>query len=114
MLEYLMGVDNVERVVLRLESVEVAHGELDVWTAAGVAARLLDYLRRRIDAEDASWRNPPADISRDRAGPAAEVEHVGAGCEVRGEVSGRVLDGTPLVRPQYALVVTVGIGHRFP
>jgi hypothetical protein len=90
---------------------KVAYGEFDVRTAAGVAARLLDHIRRRIDAEDASGRNPPADISRNRAGPAADVEHVGAECEVRGEVSGRVVDGTPLVRPQYTLVGAVGVGH---
>src|SRR5258705_7982180 len=50
----------------------------------------------------------------DRARPAPEVEHAGGGCEVRGKVSGRVVDRTPLVRPQYALVVTVRVGHWFP
>ena len=45
---------------------------------------------------------------------APEVEHAAAGCEARREVSGRVVDGTPLVRPQDALVVTVSVGHGFP
>src|SRR5438067_7786760 len=113
MLEQLMRVHDVERVVVHLEGVEVADRELDVRTAAGVASCLVDHGGRRIDAEDAPGRNPPADVSRDRAWPAPEVEHAGAGSEVRGEVSSRVVDGTPLVRPQYALVVTVRVGHWF-
>ncbi len=87
-----MRVHDVERVVVHLECVEVADEELDVRTAAGVASRLLDHGGRRIDAEDASGRHPPADVSRDRARPAPEVEHAGGGCEVRGEVGGRVVD----------------------
>src|SRR5882672_11097421 len=114
MLEHLMRVDDVERVVVHLEGVEVADGELDVRTTAGVASRLLDHGGRRIDAEDAPGRNPSADVNRDRARPAPKVEHAGAGCEARGEVSGRVVDCAPLVRPQYTLVVTVRVGHWFP
>src|SRR5258705_10159811 len=114
MLEHLMRVHAVDRVVVHLEGVEVADRDLDVRTAAGVASRLLDHNGRRIDAEDASGRNPPADVSRDRARPAPEVEHTGGGCEMRGKVRGRVVDRTPLVRPQYALVVTVRVGHWFP
>jgi hypothetical protein len=113
MLEHLMRVHDVKRAVVRLEGVEVADRELDVRTAAGIAACLLDHIGRRIDAEDTSGRNPPADVSRDRARPAPEVEHAGAGCEVRCEVRGRVVERTPLVRPQYAFVVTVGVGHWF-
>ena len=79
MLEHLMRVHDVKRVVVRVEGVEVADRELDVRTTAGIAARLLDHIGRRIDAEDASGRNPPADVSRDRARPAPEVEHADAG-----------------------------------
>src|SRR5438034_6304184 len=114
MLEHLMRVHDVERVVVHLEGVKVADRELDVRTAAGVALRLVDHGGRRIDAEDASGRNQPADVSRDRARPAPEIEHAGGGCEVRGKVSGRIVDRTPLVRPQYTLVVTVRVGHWFP
>src|SRR5258706_1530603 len=114
MLEHWMRVQDVERVVVHLEAVEVPDPELDVRTAAGVASRLVDHGGRRIDAEDASGRNPPADVSRDRTRPAPEVEHADSGSEVRGKVSGRVVDRTPLVRPQYALVVTVRVGHWFP
>src|SRR4029450_11884210 len=113
MLEHLMRMYDVERVVVHREGIDVADGELDVRPGAGVASRLLDHGGRRIDAEDAAGRNPLADVSGDRARPAPEVEHAGAGCEVRGEVSGRVPDRTPLVRPQYALVVTVRVGHWF-
>ena len=42
MLEHLMRVHDVERVVVDVESGDVADRELDVRTAAGVAARLLD------------------------------------------------------------------------
>src|SRR5262245_18307756 len=111
MLEYLMRVHDVERVVGHLEGIEVADRELDVRSAASVASRLLDHGGRCIDAEDVSWRNPPADVSRDPAWPAPEVEHAHSRCEVRREVSGRVVDRAPLVRPQYALVVTVRVGH---
>src|SRR5258705_12437249 len=113
MLEHLMRVHDVERVVVHLEGVEVADRELDVRTAAGVASRLVDHGCRRIDAEDASGRNSPADVGRDRARPAPEVEQAGGGCGARGKESGRVVDRTPLVRPQYALVVTVHVGHWF-
>src|SRR4029079_13288884 len=111
LLEHLMRVDDVERVGTGLERVEVADRELDVRTAAGVAACLLDHVGRRIDAEDASGCDPAADVSRDRAGAAPYVEHAGAGCEARREVGGRVVDRAPLVRPQYALVVAVCVGH---
>src|SRR6476469_5450057 len=106
-----MRVADVERVVVHVEDVEVADRELDVRTAASVASRLLDHGSRRIDAEDAPGRNPPADVSRDRAWPAPKVEHAGSGCEVLGEISGRVVDRAPLVRSQYALVVAVRVGH---
>ena len=106
-----MRVRDVERVVVNLEGIEVADRELDVRTAASVASRLLDHGGRRIDAENAAGRHPPADVSRDRAWPAPKVEHAGAGREVRGEIGGRVVDGAPLVRPEYALVVTVRVGH---
>jgi hypothetical protein len=36
---------------------------------------------------------------------------LGAG-EARREIGGLVVDGAPLVRPRYALVVTVRVGHR--
>src|SRR6478752_543638 len=111
MLEHLMRVHDVERVVVHLEGIEVADRKLDIRTGASVASRLLDHGGRRIDAEDAPGRNPPADVSRDRTWPAPKVEHPGAGCEVRGEISGRVVDRAPRVRPQYALVVTVRVGH---
>src|SRR5258705_5065228 len=113
MLKHLMRMHAVERVIVHLEAVEVAARDLDVRTAAGVASRLVDHGGRCIDAENASGRNSLADVSRDRARPAPEVEHAGGGCEVRGKVSGRVVDRTPLVRPQYALVVTVHVGHWF-
>src|SRR6476659_4107693 len=106
-----MRVDDVERVVVHLEGIEVPDRELDVRAAASVASRLLDHGGRRIDAKDAPGRNPPADVSRDCAWPAPKVEHAGAGCEVRGEISGRIVDRAPLVRPQYTLVVTVRVGH---
>ena len=54
MLEDLMRVHDVERVIVNVESVEVAYRELDIRTAAGVAARLLDHVGRHIDAEDPS------------------------------------------------------------
>jgi len=114
MLEHLVRVYHVERVVGHLEGIEVADRKLDVGTTAGVAPRLLDHRGRRIDAEDSSGRNPPADVSRDCARPAPKVEHAGAGGEVRCEVSGRVIERAPLVRPQHAFVVTVRVdqGHR--
>src|ERR1700752_3453932 len=114
MLEHLVRVHDVEGVVVHLEGIEVADRKLDVRTAAGVASRLLDHGGRGIDAEDAPGRNPTADVSRDCARPAPKVEHAGAGCEVRCEISGRVVDRAPLVRPQYALVVTVRVGHWIP
>jgi len=111
MLEDLMRVHDVERVIVNVESVEVADGELDIRTAAGVAARLLDHIGRHIDAEDPSGSNSPPDIGRDRARPASEVEHTDAVGQARGEIGGRVVDRAPLVRAQDALVVTVRVRH---
>ena len=97
MLKHLMCVYDVKRAVVDLEGIEVADREFDVRAAACVASRLLYHCCRGINAKNVSGRNPPADVSRDRAGPAAEVDHLGAGCEVRGEISGRIVDRTPLV-----------------
>src|SRR5262245_46318602 len=98
MLEDLMRMHDVESMVVHPEGIEIADRELDVRTAAGVSSRCLDYGCRRIDAEDASWRNPPANVSRDRARPAPDVEHADGGLEVRGEVGGGGGDGAPRVR----------------
>jgi hypothetical protein len=111
MLEDLMRVHDVEGVIANVESVEVADRELDIRTAAGVAARVLDHVGRHIDAENPSGRDPAPDIGRNRARPASEVEHADAVGQVRDEVDGRVVDRAPLVRPQYALVVTVRVRH---
>ena len=56
MLEDLMRVHDVERVIVHVESVEVADRELDIRTAAAVTMRLLDHVGRHIDAEDPSGR----------------------------------------------------------
>ena len=98
MLKHLMRVNDIEGVVVHLEGIDLADRELDVRTAASAASRLLDHSGRRVDAEDAPGRHPPADVSRDRAWSATKVEHAGAGHEVRGEISGRVVDRAPLVR----------------
>jgi len=63
-----------------------------VYRATDARLKRFDDGGRRIDAEDTSGRNPPADVSRNSARPAPEVKHAGAGCEVRGEVSGGVGD----------------------
>ena len=101
MLEHLMRVHDVERVVVHLEGVEVADRELDVRTGAGVASRLVDHGGRRIDAEDASGRNSPADVRRDRARPAPEVEHA-----ARQGRSYALLRAASFYRPSFALVST--------
>jgi hypothetical protein len=75
MLEHLVRVHNVERVVVHLEGIEVADRKLDVRTTGGVASRLFDHSGRPIDAEGAPGTNPPADVSRNRARLAPEVEH---------------------------------------
>ncbi len=111
MLEDLMRVHDVERVIVNVERVEVADRELDIRTAAGVAARLLDHVGRHIDAEDPAGRDCPADIGGDRARSASEVEHTDAAGQARRDVGGRVVDRAPLVRPEYALVMTVRVGH---
>ena len=107
-----MRVHDVERVIVHIKSVEVADRELDIRTAAGVAARLIDHIGRHIDAEDPSGRDSPPDIGGDCAGPASEVEHTAAGRSGAARGRRRSCRPAPLVRPQYALVVTVRGRHQ--
>ena len=110
-LEHLVRVHHVERVVVHLEGIEVADRELDIRTGVGVTSRLLDHGGRRIDAgtRPGATRRPMSAVIVPGPHPRSSTL---VPSEVRAEISGRVVDRAPLVRPQYALVVTVRVGHR--
>ena len=66
-----------------------------------------DNVRRGIDAADSSGRETPGEIRSDRSGPAADVEETQSGPQMRDEIGGRVFGGTPTMRTQNALVMSV-------
>ena len=107
-----MRVDDIERVVVEVERVRVTDAELDVRDAlaAGEPSRTLDHFARRVDADDRAGTHPPGEVDRDRAGPAADVEHLGTLAQMGYEVRGGIVDGTPRVDAQDALVVAVRVG----
>src|SRR5690349_6433710 len=108
-----MRVNDVERVGIDVEFIEIADRELDICTSARATSRIFNYCRGRIDSQHASGRNSASDISGDRAWPASKVEDAGARSEMGGEIRRRVVNRARLVRSQDALVVAVRVGHSF-
>ena len=76
----------------------------------GEPGRAPNHFARRIDADDAAGTHPPGEVDRDRAGPAADVEHLGSLSQMWGEVRGGIVDGPPRVDAQDALVVAMRVG----
>ena len=95
-----MRVHDVEGAVVEVERVEIGRAELDVVEALRVACLVGGFDRggRDVDADDTARRDAAREVEGDRARPASDVEDRRAGAEMRHEVRGRVLDGSPAVR----------------
>ena len=70
MLQHLVGVDDVERVVVRCERVDVADLEGDVDTGAlSGRPRLRQRVGGDVDAHDPAGRHAGGEVDGDRARP---------------------------------------------
>ena len=90
MLEYLVGVDHVERVVFEFQLVDVADFEREVRQRPrlGRLSRALDDLVRAVDAHDAARGDEFGQVHRDGPGSAADVEQTVAALQMREEEAG--------------------------
>ena len=75
-LEHLVCVHDVERRVVVVERVHVAHGERDQGVVGGreVARRGRDDVVGHVDAQHLAGEHPPGEVGADRARAAADVE----------------------------------------
>ena len=110
-LQHLVGVDDVERVVVGRERVDVADLERDVHPArVGGGPRLGQRIGGDVDAHHPAGRHAGGQVDGDRARAAADVEQVEPGPQRREQVAGGVLGGAPAVRLQHRLGMAVGVG----
>lgn len=112
-LKHLVGMDDIEREILVLEGKEIADFKADVGQTqpASVVLRLREDFGCRIHADHHPRSHQLGQISRDGAGPTADIEQGESGTEVGNEVCRRVVRGAPGMTPQYRLVVPVHVGH---
>jgi hypothetical protein len=108
-LKQLMGVDNVEDAIGDGQPVGVTDAELDVGDALSLATRRLDHLGGTVDTNHSPGRHPAREVDRDRSRAAADVEHIRSRHQPVKEVGSRVGGGSPPVRTQHALVMTVSV-----
>jgi hypothetical protein len=108
-MEQLMRVDYVEGHVRRWQPVDVTDSKLDVGDTLRLLTGRCHHLAGTVDANHSAGGNPASKVDRDRAGTAADIEHVGRWDQVVEEVGGRVGGGPPPMRAQHTLVMAVGI-----
>src|SRR5205823_12284592 len=90
-LQHLVGVHDVERGVGQVEGVGVADGELHRRAlAVGQRAGLVQRVGAHVQAEHPAGGHAAGEVDGDRARPAADVEHVEPGAQVRRQVAGGV------------------------
>ncbi len=106
MLQDLMRMGDVERVVVEGDGVHITD---QVLGSGRIRRSSGDDLSRRIQAHHSPRRQATGELRGDGARAAAGVEERRARAEVRLEVGRGIGDGTPGVRSQHALVVTVGV-----
>ena len=112
MLEDLVGVDDVEGPVAEAERVDVTDLEAQVPPLGGFGKRpgLFEHLGRGVEADDMAVWDASGEADGDGPRAAADIEHPRVGGEARKEVGGGVLDATPAVRAEHAVVVAVQVG----
>lgn len=101
-----MRVDDVPRRIVKRQTIDVADGEFDsrMLISCGV-----DDAGRSVDAENAAPAEALREISGDRPWPAANVEQLQSRFQMRQQIRRGVLDGSPFVGSEDALVVAVGV-----
>src|SRR5580700_5410867 len=110
-LQDLVGVDHVERAVIEAELRDVAHleGDVALSPARGFDASLGQHAGRSVDPDDLALAHPARQTDGDRPRSAADVEDVRAGLEIREEVPGGILDRSPAMGSQDAVVMTMEV-----
>lgn len=111
-LQHLVGVHDVEGIVaIRVQVEHVAHGERRVGDALFLCQRAgrRQRLVRVVDPDDVAVRHVPGEVERDGARSAAHIQDGHIMLEVRQEVGGGVVGGSPLMRAQSGGVVIGGV-----
>jgi hypothetical protein len=92
-LKHLMGVDDVERLVLEVEVIHIPHAEIDIgdipW--AIVCCSFDDHIGA-VDADHSAGCNVAGKIHRECAGTTSNIEEGPTGAQVINEVTGRIVD----------------------
>jgi len=96
-LKNLMGVNHVEGGGLEVQPVDVADGELDL--ASAPAAGLGEHGRLPVHADDPARGHQRRQFGGERTRPAADVEQVEPGAQMRQQVGRRVGGRPPAVAP---------------
>ena len=111
MLEQLVGVDDVEYLVMELERVCIGGPELDAGGRARVeqALRIGDDAGVPVDADHTTRSDTSGEVERDRARPAADVEEAHPRREKWQQIVSRVLSRPPPVASEHRLVMAVGV-----
>jgi hypothetical protein len=107
--EHLMSVDHVEDRVRHRQPVNVTDSKLHVGDTLCLLTGRCHHLAGTVDADHSAGGHPAGKVDRDRAGAAADVEHVGRWDEAVEEVGGRVGRSPPPMRSQDTLVMAVGV-----
>ena len=111
MLEQLVGVDDVECLVVELERVRVCGPELDAGDRARAeqAPSFGYHTLLAVDADGPTRGDTGGEVERDRAGPAPDVEEPHPRREKRQQIAGRVFGRPPAVAAEHRLVVAMGV-----
>ena len=111
MLQYLVGMHDVEAVGWEVERVDIADGEVD--GAAAAALRFLTGERESVvghlESGDAAGSDALGEVDGDGARAAADVEQTLCAAELRQQVCRRIIGRTSAVRAQDAGGVAVGV-----
>jgi hypothetical protein len=113
-LQHLVRVHDVEGTVPEVQRVHVTHHEVHIGQRAlgDGAARQLQRLGRAVQRGDPTRRHPRGEVRGDGARAAADVEQARAAVQVRLQVGRGVVEGTPAVRAQHALVLAVRVDRH--
>ncbi len=109
MLKQLVCVDNIEDGIGRGQPVDVTNAKLDVGDALSFATRHVNHLGA-VDTYHSPGRRPASEVDCHRSRAAADVEHIRPRDQPIKKVGGRVDGGSPPVRTQHTLMMTMGVG----
>lgn len=110
-MQHLMGVNDVERIVGRIDGVCIAGPEPDVRTAHRFRVLLgrVDHVGGRVDTDDLARRDASREVDRDGAWAAAEIEQPLARPQPVEQVSSRVVGGARGMTTHHRWMMPVGV-----